>query len=141
MNWKERFIQLAKHISLWSKDPSTKVGAVIVDSKNRIISTGFNGLPRGVTDTHERLNNRELKYPRIVHAEMNAILNAKSSVEGCTLYVFPIPPCSECAKAIIQAGIKKVIFRDYGGGVEKWSESFMVSKEMFEESGVKVENF
>jgi dCMP deaminase len=138
--WNERFINLCKHVSQWSKDPSTKVGAVIADSKNRVVSLGFNGLPRGVQDTDERLTDRVLKYPRIVHAEVNAILNANGSVEGCTLYVFPLTPCSECAKVIIQAGIKKVIYRLYGSSA-KWDESFLIAKEMFDEAKVKVEEF
>ena len=73
--WKKRFIQLSKEISTWSKDPSTKVGALIISEDRNIVSTGYNGFPRGIEDTEERLNNRELKYKFILHAEMNCIMN------------------------------------------------------------------
>ena len=75
-NWDKRFLKLAKHISEWSKDPSTKVGCVVVGPDRELRSTGFNGLPRGIEDNEERLNNREIKYPLICHAEENAIMHA-----------------------------------------------------------------
>ena len=91
--WVKRFFRLANEVATWSKDPSTKVGAVIVGENKQIISQGYNGFPRGVDDTEERYNNREIKYKMVVHAEMNAILNALyngSSVKGATLYVIVI---------------------------------------------------
>lgn len=107
--WKTHFIRVAYEVSLMSKDPSTKVGAVIVDAVDRcIISTGFNGLPRGVADDSQILDNREVKYSWMIHAEVNAILNARRDIRGRTMYVYGLPPCERCAVQIIQAGIKHV---------------------------------
>ena len=101
--WDRRFFDLAFYIAGWSKDPSTKVGAVVVDPGNRrIVSTGFNGFPLGVEDTEARLENREVKYEMVVHAEQNALLFAGPQAIGCTLYVTPLPPCARCAVIIIQ---------------------------------------
>lgn len=108
-NWDYRFIKLAREVSTWSKDPSTKVGAVIVKDR-RILGTGYNGFPRGIEDTEERYNDREKKYPLIVHAELNAILNCEKRPEGANLYIWPGSYCCyECSKAIIQSGIRCVI--------------------------------
>ena len=103
--WDERFLSLAKEVSTWSKDPSTKVGAVITQGKH-VVSLGFNGYPPGIEDKH--LDNRDYKYKRVIHAETNAILNAKQDLSDCTLYLYPLMPCAECAKLIVAAGIKKV---------------------------------
>ena len=104
--WDLRFLDLAQHIAQWSKDPSTKVGAVIVRPDKTICSVGYNGFPRGIEDTEERLNNRDLKYPCMVHAEMNAILNSKESLDGYILYIssptYFAPTCDRCAVHIIQ---------------------------------------
>ncbi len=105
--WTMRFLALAQQISTWSKDPSTKCGAVIVDDDRKIISTGYNGFPAGMDDT--RLKDREFKVKHVIHAEMNAIFNARCDIRGMTLYI-NMPPCSECAKLIGAAGIKKVIW-------------------------------
>lgn len=105
--WDNRFLELAELVSTWSRDPSTKVGGVIVDEKNRVVGIGFNGFPRGVADD-ERLDDRDVKYQLIIHAELNAILNAQFT-EGCTLYTWPVAPCSNCAATIIQAGIAKIV--------------------------------
>src|SRR4030067_2638115 len=104
--WDLRFINLAYHISNWSKDPSTKCGAVITHG-NRIVSLGFNGFPAGVLDHDDRLLDRELKYKMVLHAEVNALLFAGTDLSDCTLYVVPMAPCSRCAAQIIQSGIKK----------------------------------
>ena len=88
-DWNKWFLGLAEYVSTASKDPSTKVGAVIVDDERRVVSLGYNGLPRGVDDTEERLNNRDLKYRIIVHAERNSLLFARGSVKGCTIYTYP----------------------------------------------------
>ena len=108
MNWDEWFLGLARYISTASKDPSTKVGAVVVDQDRRIVSAGYNGLPRGVEDTEDRLANREVKYKLILHAERNALLFAKQSLKGCCIYVWPMMPCGACASMIIQTGITRV---------------------------------
>ena len=105
--WDDRFLELAKHISEWSKDPSTKVGCVIVGEDREVRSTGFNGLPRGIDDSDDRLNNREIKYPLTCHAEENAIMHAARvglSLEGCVAYS-TWPPCTRCARSLIQAGV------------------------------------
>lgn len=134
--WDLRFIELAKHISLWSKDPSTCVGAVIVDKKNRVISLGYNGFPRGVKDTPERLNNREVKYSMVVHAEINALLFTTQPLDGATLYLFPFLSCSKCTAIIINSGIKRVIaplnFNP------RWEKSIELSQALYHEAQVQV---
>ena len=134
--WDRRFLALAEHIAQWSKDPSTKTGAVIVDQDNRIISVGYNGLPRKVVDSPERLENREIKYKLIVHCERNALLFARSSVRGCKLYTWPFMSCSVCAGMVINAGITEVVapFSDN----PRWTEDFKLANEIFTEAGVKV---
>lgn len=136
--WVSRYFEIAGLVGTWSKDPSTKVGAIIVGDKGQIISQGYNGFPRGVRDNPERYNNREMKYRLVVHAEMNAILNALyngSSVVGASIYIHNLPVCQECAKAIIQAGIARV-FIDTSVN-ERWGEAWEISKTMFSESGVR----
>jgi len=138
--WDHRFIELANHIAQWSKDPSTKVGCVIVGEDREIRSTGFNGFPRGINDDEERLNNRDLKYPLICHAEENAIMHAARigvSLKGSSAYV-TWPPCSRCARSLIQAGISEVIYYGEIEIPERWSEDFKISSEMFNESGVVI---
>ena len=112
IKWDRRFIALAGHVAQWSKDPSTKVGAVLVRPVDMtVISMGFNGFPRGVNDLEERYSNRPLKYKLVVHAELNAILTAKEPLTGAHLYV-TLSPCNECAKAIIQSGIARVVYKE-----------------------------
>lgn len=139
--WDNRFIELAKHISSWAKDPSTKVGAVIVDEDKIVCGMGYNGFPRGVKDLQERYDVRELKYQLIVHAEVNAILNANKSLHGCTIYVWPtlmIPGvCPECCKAVIQSGIKEVVTLQ-GETQERWQEKASISRMMLQEAGVRI---
>lgn len=133
-------MDLAIQISQWSKDPSTKVGAIIVDSQRRIISTGYNGFPSGIEDTDERYNNRDLKYGLVIHAELNALLNALRngvSVKDGILYVYPLPVCQDCAKAIIQSGIKEVrLFDGPELSNDRWLNSWRKSSAMFLEAGV-----
>lgn len=135
--WDKRFLRLAREISSWSKDPSTKVGAVIVDDNNRIISVGYNGFPQGVEDSEERLLDRQKKYDIIVHGEMNAILFANKSLVGCTLYTWPFEPCSKCAGVIIQSGIKRVV--SIVNTNSRWSENFSISRKLFTEAKVCLE--
>ena len=137
--WKHRFLLLARHVSGWSKDPSTNVGAVIVDDRNICIGLGYNGFPRGIEDSEERLNNRPIKYKYSVHAEINAVLNSNQSVQGCTIYT-TLFPCENCAKLLIQAGIKKVVaIGVFGDLFYRWKESFKISKQMFDEAGIPYE--
>jgi len=132
-NWDVRFLQLAEFISQWSKDPSTKVGAVIVDEQNRIISVGYNGFPSGINDD-DRLHNRDTKYKIVVHGEINAILFANTSVKNCTLYTFPFEPCPRCAGLIIQSGIKRVVAPKNTN--QRWEEDFKITRELFKEANI-----
>ena len=130
--WADRFLALAEHIAEWSYDPSTKVGAVIVDDKHRVISMGYNGFPRGVRDLSRRYADKETKHLYVCHAERNALDNAPMSVEGCTMYV-ALLPCNECAKSIIQNGISKVItYKPDREDKFNWD----VTRTMFREAGV-----
>jgi len=140
--WIRRFLDMADTVSSWSKDPSTKVGAVIVDNQKRIISVGYNGFPRGIDDSTERYEDRQLKYSLVSHAERNALDNADVSLHDTTMFV-TLMPCSDCAKGIIQRGIKKIVvaplpekFRNYDWDTDiyKWK----ITKLMFEEAGVSV---
>lgn len=133
--WDLRFLALAEHIASWSKDPSTKCGAVIVRPDKTIASVGYNGFPRGVPDKPEFLNNREEKYKRVVHAEMNAILNAREPLQGYTLYTWPFGTCERCAVHVIQAGISSVI--TIGTDNERWEESINNAWQLYHEAGVK----
>ena len=138
--WDKRYLALAKEVASWSKDPSTQVGAVTVGNKKEVLSQGFNGFPRGIVDSEDRYNNRETKYKYVVHAEVNAIYNATYSgvsLDGAVLYVYGLPICSECAKGIIQVGIKKVII-EKSKELDNWNESVALSQEMFDEAGVEL---
>ena len=138
--WDKRYLALAKEVSTWSKDPSTQVGAVTVGAKKEVLSQGFNGFPRGIEDSDERYNHRQTKYKFVVHAEMNAIYNATYSgvsLDGATLYVYGLPICSECAKGIIQVGIKKVVVKK-AKELDNWNESVELSKQMFDEADVEL---
>lgn len=140
--WDLRFLELARHISDWSKDPSTKVGCVVVGPDREIRSTGFNGFPRGIEDDDDRLQNREKKYPMICHAEENAIMHAARigiSLKGNTAYV-TWPPCSRCTRSLIQAGIKEVVYPSEVEIPERWEEDFSIAMEMMEEAGISVRN-
>ena len=138
--WDKWFIGLAVYVSTASKDPSTKCGAVIATADHRIVSVGFNGLPRGVLDSESRLNNREIKYKMIVHAEANAILFADGRAAACTLYTWPILPCNECAKLIIQTDITRVVSGQLHEETRaRWGSSIEVGTDMLDEAGVEVE--
>lgn len=136
MKWDKRFLDMAKLVSTWSKDPSTKVGAVIVDSQKRIVSVGFNGLAVGIDNEETILENRELKYRTILHAEENAILFSKQPLNDCTVYTYPFQPCLKCTSVIIQTGIKRVV--SFTSDNERWIKEFELSLKMFEEAGVSV---
>jgi dCMP deaminase len=137
--WGDRYIHLAKEISTWSKDPSTQVGAVVIGQNGEVLSQGYNGFPRSIKDTPQRLKDREKKYNLVVHAEMNAIYNAGLngvSLKGSTLYVYGLPVCNECAKGIIQVGIDKVIATRPADYNEKWDDSIKDAKALFKEAEV-----
>lgn len=142
--WHIRFIKMAMEVSTWSKDPSSKVGAVLVSEHGDIISQGYNGFPRNVADTDERLNNREEKLKRVVHAEENAICNAArrgAATNGSLLYVCLLPICNNCAKSIIQAGIKHIYIPSTSNITDssnRWYDSWQTALEMFTEAGVPI---
>ena len=135
-NWDNRFLDMAKLVSTWSKDPSTKVGAVIVDPSNRLISVGYNGFPKGVTDD-ERLFDRDKKYDIIVHAEVNAILFSNKTLEGCTMYTSPFQPCPRCAGLIIQSGIRRVV--SIVNSNPRWVEDFSTAKQLLLEAKIRLD--
>lgn len=138
ISWQDYFMGLAHLSSLRSKDPNTKVGACIVDSDNKVVSIGYNGFPIGCDDEVFPWNREgsavDTKYPYVVHAELNAILNSPRSLKGTTLYV-SLFPCNECAKAIIQAGIKKIIYED-----DKYAntDSVIASKRMLKAAKIEL---
>ena len=138
ISWDEYFMGVALLASQRSKDPSTQVGACIVDSDKRIISTGYNGFPQGCSDDafpwNRDENQGEPKYQFVVHAELNAILNASGKkLAGSVLYV-GLFPCNECAKAIIQSGIKEIIYLS-----DKYhnTPSMSASRKLLDAAGVK----
>lgn len=135
LRWDGRYLDLAEYWSQYSKDPSTKVGAVVV-KRNAVVSLGFNGLPVNVADTDERLNNRELKYKMICHGEQNAMTFAHQDLTGCVLYTWPFMPCSVCAGRVIQEGIVRAV-APYSDN-PRWQEAFAITKQMFEEAGVEL---
>lgn len=135
--WDARMLELADRIAMWSKDPSTIVGAVIADDYHRVLGVGYNGLPRGVEDTETRYNNRAIKYKMIVHAEANAILN--SAKGGRSIYT-TIPPCSTCAGLIIQSGLKRVVSHvPSAEQLTRWGDDMSIALAMFAEADVKAE--
>ena len=142
LKWDEYFMAIAKLSAMRSKDPSTQVGACIVSSDNRILSIGYNGAPNGFDDDKfpwgREGKNLDTKYLYVCHAEMNAILNyrgSKKDLEDAKLYVY-LFPCNECAKIIIQSGIKKIIYLS-----DKYadSENNIASRRLFDECGIKYE--
>lgn len=134
--WDRRFIELAFHVANWSKDPSTKCGAIIVAPDRRVVSVGYNGFPRKLKDTPELLNNREVKYSRTIHCEMNALLAATEPVEGCTLYTTPSLSCDRCVVHMIQAGITCFVgpwpFGDFG---KRWGARVQETRDRIVEAG------
>jgi len=140
-NWDTKYLGLAEYISTWSKDPSTKIGAVAIGTKGQVLAQGYNGFPRGIADSPERLNTREEKYKYVVHAEMNVIFNASLngvSLYESTMYICGLPCCSDCAKGMIQAGVSRVVMKveDLDGAL-RWEDSWNRSKDMFNETGVQ----
>lgn len=135
VDWDKRFLDLAEHVAQWSKDPRTKVGAVIADEKKRVVSIGYNGFPRGVDDTPDRYEDRPTKHLFVAHAERNALDNAPLMVDGCTLYV-PLVPCNECAKSIIQKGIARVV--SYTPERDGAGFNWHITISMFVEAGVEL---
>lgn len=136
ITWDQYFLGISKLSAMRSKDPNTKVGACIVSEDNRIVGVGYNGLPYGCEDDVFPWENKgdysETKYPYVVHAELNAILNSVKSLKNCRIYV-SLFPCNECAKAIIQSGITEVI---YAEDKYKATDAVKASKRMFDAAKV-----
>ena len=124
---------MAKMVGSWSKDPSTQVGAGIVDDDRRVISLGYNGFPKGVAD-NQRLDDRKEKYKMIVHAERNALLFANTSVKDATIFTYPFMPCPICTGMIIQSGIRRVVSLQTDN--PRWQEDFEISRKMLDEAEV-----
>lgn len=138
MNWDDYGMSLARWAAQKSKDPSTRVGAAVLDPERRIVSTGFNGLPRGIPDDLKILSDREIKLSLVLHAEENAILFAQRSLAGCTIYVWPMPPCSRCAAKIAQVGIARVVATAPSPEHrERWGWSLDLARWVYEQAGIE----
>lgn len=147
--WDRHFLQLAADHARMSKDPSTRVGAVIIGPDREIRSAGFNGFPRGIEDTAERLSDREMKLRLVVHGEMNAVLAAArvgTPLKGCTLYlsatdntgaVWGGPPCTRCTVEVIQAGIIEIVSWPQKAVPSKWHDDLVLAHQIIDEAGVK----
>ena len=141
ISWKEYFMSIALLSAQRSKDSHTQVGACIVNDENKIVSVGYNGMPTGCEDSEMPWEREgaflDTKYPFVCHAELNAILNCNTDLHGCTLYV-TLFPCNECAKAIIQSGIRRVVYLEnkYAG-----TDSITASEMMFRLTGVACEKY
>ncbi len=134
--WDRFYLGMAEYVATASKDPSTKVGSVIVRPNNTIASVGYNGFPRGMSDDPALYADRETKYSRIVHAEMNAILNAHGPVDGFTLYN-TFPPCDRCAVFVVQAGIRRVVTLSVPTeAADRWASSLAKTAAIFADAGV-----
>jgi len=138
LKWHERFIKLAHEVSDWSKDPSTKVGCVLVKDK-KVLSLGYNGFPKGISDSFDRLMDREQKYEMTVHAEINAITTAALhgvSTEKATAYI-TFNPCSRCAAVLINAGIGSIYVSTQNDIPTRWLENFILASKLLAEAGVE----
>ena len=142
--WDLRFKNLALEVSQWSKDPSTKVGCIAVKDR-KVIATGYNGFPAGISDNKEDYENRDIKYKKIVHAEKNMIYNACQhgvSLVGSTVYVSGLPTCEECWKGLVQVGISRLVMPSVksliGEAYERWSKGCYTAIKYMEEAGVEV---
>tara|TARA_Y100000389_G_C17363388_1_gene464949 strand:- start:315 stop:758 length:444 start_codon:yes stop_codon:yes gene_type:complete len=138
--WDNRYLNLAREVSTWSKDPSTQVGAVAIGEKGQVLAQGYNGFPRGVNDSLERYNDKEVKYRYVVHAEMNCIYNATftgASLNNATMYVWGLPVCNECAKGLAQVGVKRVVSPKTIADVpDKWKISAINTVDLLKEVGI-----
>lgn len=139
--WDARFLAMSELVGSWSKDPSSRIGSVIVDPKNRVVSLGYNGLPQAIVDEDKYLNDRELKYSVILHAERNSIIFAQRDLSGCTIYTTPFLPCSVCASMVIQSGIVRVVSYKLLSDLpqyDRWYRQIELSKQLFAEAGIVV---
>lgn len=140
MTWDDFYMGMARYVASKSKDPSTKVGAVIVRPDNTVASLGYNGFPSSVVDDPRRAEiDRDWKLARTIHAEMNALIAAREPLNGYTIYTWPLPPCSHCAAALIQAGIARVVAPDGSGEHPRWVGSLAHSVQLYGEAHVALE--
>lgn len=136
--WDIRYLQFAHHVSTWSKDPSTQTGAVIVKPNKTVLSVGFNGFPQNMSDSPLLYDNREEKYSRIVHCEVNALILAEGSARGCTLYTWPFASCDRCCVQMLQAGIARFVYPSIPAHlVERWGTLLDKTKKYLAEAGVE----
>lgn len=137
LKWDMRYLRLAREVARWSKDPSTKCGAVIVRPNQTVVSLGFNGFPRGAEDSPEHYRTREVKYSRIVHAEMNACIHAGEDLHGHTLYTWPLLPCDRCAVHIAQWGLQRAVSLRLASELKpRWGESIRRTQRLFDQIGM-----
>ena len=132
-SWDQCFMSMAESVSMRSKDPTTKVGAVLVSSDRNRVSVGYNGFPAGLDETEQRWGD---KHSYVVHAEINAILNARCDLRGYTLYTTMFP-CIECTKLILQAGVSRIVYKDFSS--KSVEATLSLSEELFKEMSVSVE--
>lgn len=133
--WDLRYLSLAQLVSTWSKDPSTQTGAVIVRQDKSVVSVGFNGFPARMRDDEELYADREKKYSRVVHCEVNALLFAHQQLTGCTLYTHPFASCDRCCVQMIQAGITRFVFPKLPEDKRlRWEKSLNLTKSYIEEA-------
>ena len=139
--WDQRFCEMARFVSRWSKDPNAKVGAVLFCKRGGDISIGYNGFPMDVEDSVERLNDKQIKLEMIVHAEVNALIAAGGRAVGATIYVWGKPVCARCAGLIIQAGVKRVVALapESVPSDSNWRKTGEIAHEMFKEAGIQTD--
>lgn len=137
--WDNFYLVLARQVAQKSKDPSTKTGAVIVRHDNTVASIGFNGFPQAMPDVTELYNNREEKYSRIIHCEMNAVLFARQDLSGSTLYTWPFASCDRCMVHMIQAGIRRFVAPKLSGDeATRWAASLEKTRTYARECNVEL---
>lgn len=143
-DWDRRFLEAAKCVSCWSPDPSTKIGAIAISTENLPLAWGWNAFPRKVISMVEDTVEREVKYKYVIHAEANVIYNSTRGgilLKNSTFYVYGLPPCLECAKAIIQVGTSRVVTLMETVLPERWTDSVYQATKLFEEVGIKSQIF
>ena len=136
--WDQRYVKAAKIVASWSKDPSTKCGAIIVRDDKTISSAGYNGFPRGMMDLPERYEDRSYKYPHIIHSEWNAVQSSNDqAIKGYSVFAWPMPPCNECTNALIQKKIARVVCpKPSIDKLDRWQESFSHAREQSERANI-----
>ena len=136
--WDKRFLRVAREIASWSKDPSTKSGCVIIDEDRRIISTGYNGFSRAISDDPRLLHERGEKYRRVIHSDMNALLFARRDLKKCTVYTWPFISCARCSIHLIQMGMWRHVTMNFENDAQadRWRDTSELTVELLREAGV-----